>query len=88
MTTRVIVVATAIGALLGWITASPTLGEKGADVRLWDVVVLGPWLLVIANKGQVDAPSRLLLAIAGGATVTHNLRNLIVRQRQLAARTP
>lgn len=78
MTRGPILAAAAVGAVLGWITASPTLGEKRDDVRLWDVVVLGPWLLIIAHKGKVDAPARLMLAIASGATITHNLRNMLV----------
>jgi len=78
MTRGPLIVAAIAGAILGWATASPTLGEKSADVRLWDVIVLGPWLLIIAHKGKIDAPARLMLAIAGGATVTHNLRNLLV----------
>jgi len=76
--TRAVLVAAALGAALGWATASPTLGEKGNDLRLWDVVVLGPWLLIIAHSGKIDAPARLLLAIASGATITHNLRNMLV----------
>lgn len=87
MSRQAFLAATAVGAALGWLTASPALGEKDADTRLWDVVVLGPWLLIIAHKGKIDPVARIMLAVAGGATVTHNLRNMLVRQQQATART-
>lgn len=74
--------AIALGALaglwLGWTTAGR--GEKTPDVRYWDVLALGPWLILLAARPRtLSKTQRVLLAIAGGATIAHNGRNMLVR---------
>ena len=72
-------VAFAAGAAVGWITAG--FGQKGQDLRLADVFLLGPWLIALSSRTTplTDA-QRLLLAFTAGATITHNGRNWLVQR--------
>jgi len=75
MTPNVVVVAAVAGAWVGWTTAGG--GTKGVELRAWDVLVLGPWLLALA-AGRAPTPAeRAALAFTGAATITHNGRNAL-----------
>jgi hypothetical protein len=72
----------ALGALIGWVTADPRRGEKGQDLRVWDVVALGPWLAILAyQRGPLQNWQRAALLFTAGATITHNGRNFLMRKR-------
>jgi len=49
--------------------------SKSQNVRLFDVLLLGPWLIYLASKGNLTKEQRVLLAIAGAGTVVYNARN-------------
>ena len=67
--------AAALGALVGWL-AAPGI-NKTQGVRIVDVVVLGPLLVLWSVQPVLDRPSRLALAFIGGATASYNLRNFL-----------
>lgn len=65
-----------VGLLVGWVTAGS--GTKTNDLRLWDVLALGPWLAALAfRRRPLAAWERFALGLAAGATITHNGRNMI-----------
>lgn len=65
------------GLVAGWVTAGR--GEKSSDLRLFDVLALGPWLAIVA---AYDRPlrewERVAIAFTAGATIAHNGRNWLV----------
>lgn len=63
------------GALVGWLAADAV--NKTPDVRILDVVVLGPYLVVVALEREPAQLLRIGLAFAGGATITYNLKNYL-----------
>lgn len=67
--------------MLGWI-AAPGI-NKTQQVRMVDVAVLGPWLVILARK-RLTPMDRVLLAFFGGATASYNLRNLLKYQGRVA----
>jgi hypothetical protein len=71
-----------LGLALGWTTAGR--GSKTTDLRLWDVVALGPWLASLAfRRRSLARGERFALAVAAGATIAHNGRNMLAaRERQ------
>lgn len=76
--------AAGLGVVVGWLTAGR--GEKTTDLRIWDVVALGPWLVTLAHpRREVSATEKLFLAFAGGATVGYNGRNMLVARDEQKA---
>jgi hypothetical protein len=67
--------ATLAGAAAGWLTADAI--NKTPGVRVLDVVVLGPFLILASFEPAPTKAQRWALAFAGGATVTYNLKNYL-----------
>lgn len=63
------------GAIVGWFAADGI--NKTPGVRILDVLILGPYLVVVALDAKPSQVLRLGLAFAGGATVTYNLKNYL-----------
>ena len=61
--------------ILGWYLATGT--SKTQWVRLVDILLYGPFLLVLAMKEPftLTEPQRLLLLFLGATTITYNARN-------------
>jgi len=75
-----------LGLALGWTTAGR--GTKTPDVRAWDVLVLGPWLAsVAARRRRLSRAERFALAIAAGATIAHNGRNMLAARRAIISQS-
>ena len=64
------------GIGIGWYASGR--GEKTTDLRIWDVLALGPWLITLAHpRRKASEVEKLLLAFAGGATIGYNGRNML-----------
>jgi len=69
-----IALAVVVGVAVGWATAGR--GEKSRDLRVFDVLALGPWLAIVAAyERPLRDWERLALAFTAGATIAHNGRN-------------
>lgn len=64
--------AVILGLIVGWVQA---VSGKSQNVRLLDVVVVGPLMIWAGTKGPKDANLLLLLVAIGAATITFNGRN-------------
>jgi len=64
------------GFSVGWLAAGR--GEKTTDLRLFDVAVLGPWLVLLSHRIGMTNTERLVLSFAGGATIGYNGHNMMV----------
>ena len=51
--------------------------KKSQEIRLLDVVLIGPFLLYLAWKGRIGALERLVLIGLGGGTILYNLKNYL-----------
>lgn len=77
--------ALALGLIVGWQTAG--LGNKGQDLRLFDVFALGPWLAILAyQRTPLKDWQRVALLFTAGATISHNGRNWLV-ERDVTSRS-
>jgi hypothetical protein len=83
-----LVALVALGALLGWISAAE--GFKSQVVRLFDVILFGPFFValgvLLAYRMQLPRPLALATAAAcvllGASTATYNLRNFLAEQQK------
>ncbi len=53
---------------------------KTQNVRLFDVLVLGPFLIWAGRSGKKTQAERSGLILAGAATILYNWRNYVQRQ--------
>jgi hypothetical protein len=70
------------GSLAGWIAKRTDAGissglSKVQDVRILDVLALGPFMVYMSTKVTAPEGARWLLAFAGAATITYNGRNFL-----------
>ena len=49
--------------------------RKGQEVRAFDVLVLGPFLVWASARARLTRGERLLLLLAGAGTIAYNARN-------------
>jgi hypothetical protein len=68
------ILAALAGIAAGWLAADGI--NKTPGVRVLDVVVLGPFM-VVASFGSLSPAQRQALAFAGGATMSYNLKNYL-----------
>ena len=88
---RDVVLAVALGSLLGWIAKRTDTGivcglRKTQDVRILDVVALGPFMVYMSTKVEAPPGARWILAFAGAATITYNGRNFLELRGDNAAK--
>ena len=62
-----------LGALLGWRSAGDQ--KKTQTIRLVDVFIVGPLILVAAS--QITGALRTALIVTGAATISFNGRNYL-----------
>lgn len=55
--------------------STPVEVQKSQEVRLFDVLVLGPFMIGVALAARPPALVRVLLGAAGVGTILYNLRN-------------
>jgi hypothetical protein len=48
---------------------------KSQNVRLADVLILGPYMLFLAAKGRLSANERFMLGVIGVSTIIYNWNN-------------
>lgn len=61
---------------------APTLEvSKSQDVRLLDVLVIGPALMYLATRERLSHAQRVVLFAVGAATVIYNARNYASTQQ-------
>jgi hypothetical protein len=74
--------AALLGFGLGWLGAGA--GDKSQLVRMLDVTVVGPGLVLVAAaaRAPLHTGTRALLAGLGGATMGYNLRNFLVTAKE------
>tara|TARA_Y100000310_G_C20631844_1_gene789076 strand:- start:718 stop:936 length:219 start_codon:yes stop_codon:yes gene_type:complete len=51
--------------------------QKSQNVRLWDVLAIGPALLYLATKKELTGLHKAILVVIGGGTVIYNLNNYL-----------
>ncbi len=73
---RDVVMAVALGSVLGWV-ARRADGGKAQEVRVIDVLALGPFMVYMSTKVEAPKGARFVLALAGAATITYNGRNFL-----------
>lgn len=56
--------------------------KKSQEVRLWDVLFIGPFLLWIAFKGSVTPLDAIILGLLGALTIGYNLYNYNLNRQQ------
>lgn len=61
--------------------------QKSQDVRLFDVLVLGPFMVGVALASRPSTLLRVLLGVAGVGTILYNLRNYQLTLEQTSAET-
>ena len=77
-----VVAAVALGSILGWYAKRTDAGitcglGKTQDVRILDVLALGPFMVYMSTKVEAPEGARWILAFAGAATITYNGRNFL-----------
>lgn len=55
--------------------SAPVEVQKSQEVRLFDVLVLGPFMIGAALAARPPLLVRVLLGVAGAGTIIYNLRN-------------
>lgn len=63
-----------IGLILGYISTS---GVKSQNIRILDIVVIGPLMIYFGYSYQPMNIFSILLIFFGATTVTYNLKNYI-----------
>lgn len=51
--------------------------KKSQEIRILDVLFIGPFLLYLGWKGRVTGVDRIVLFGLGGATILYNLNNYL-----------
>jgi hypothetical protein len=54
--------------------------QKSQTVRVFDVLVLGPFMVYAASRLRMGKGARAFLAFAGVATVLYNARNYLLNR--------
>ncbi len=77
-----VMAAVALGSVLGWYARRTDAGisaglGKTQDVRVLDVLALGPFMVYMSTKVEAPQGARWILAFAGAATITYNGRNFL-----------
>ena len=73
-----LLIITVLFAIIGWLLA--TGSSKTQWVRLVDILLYGPFLLILAMKEptfELTEPQRMLLLFLGATTITYNLKNFL-----------
>jgi hypothetical protein len=65
--------------------STPIEVQKSQDVRLWDVLVLGPFMIGMALTSRPSPVLRVLLGAVGVGTILYNLRNYQLTKEQAEA---
>jgi hypothetical protein len=60
--------------------------QKSQEVRLFDVLILGPFMIGVALMSRPSPLVRVLLGAAGVGTVLYNLRNYQLTREQASIR--
>jgi hypothetical protein len=60
--------------------SSPLEVQKSQETRLFDVLVLGPFMIGLAFMSRPPVALRVLLGLAGAGTILYNLRNYRLTQ--------
>lgn len=55
----------------------PACADKAQSVRLFDVYALGPFMIWLAMQSRPSSTARVLLALAGVATIAYNGANYL-----------
>jgi hypothetical protein len=73
-----LIVLTILFAAFGWFSA--TRGEKTQTVRLFDILLYGPYLIFLAFQPAsyiLSIVEKIFILFLGSTTVTYNLRNYL-----------
>lgn len=62
--------------------STPVEVQKSQEVRLWDVLVLGPFMIGMALTSRPSPLLRVLLGAVGVGTILYNLRNYQLTREQ------
>jgi hypothetical protein len=62
--------------------STPIEVQKSQEVRLFDVLVLGPFMIGIALASRPSPLMRVLLGVAGVGTILYNLKNYQLTKEQ------
>ena len=65
--------------------STPIEVQKSQEVRLWDVLVLGPLMIGVAMMSRPSPVLRVLLGAVGVGTILYNLRNYQLTKEQVKA---
>lgn len=66
--------------------STPIEVQKSQETRLFDVLVLGPFMIGVALMSRPPVLVRVLLGVAGAGTILYNLRNYqLTKERAEAA---
>lgn len=65
--------------------STPVEVQKSQEVRLFDVLVLGPFMIAMALTSRPPMVLRVLLGVTGAGTILYNLRNYKLTREQAAA---
>jgi hypothetical protein len=65
--------------------STPVEVQKSQEVRLFDVLVLGPFMIGMAIASRPPPLLRVLLGVAGAGTILYNLRNYQLTREQASA---
>lgn len=69
--------------------STPIEVQKSQEVRLLDVLVLGPFMIGVALISKPPPLVRVLLGVAGVGTIIYNLRNYqLTKERESGAAAP
>lgn len=65
--------------------STPIEVQKSQEVRLFDVLVLGPFMIAMALTSRPPPLLRVLMGVAGAGTILYNLRNYQLTRQQASA---
>ena len=51
--------------------------QKSQNIRLFDVWVIGPYLIYLGIKGEINKTDKAILGLFGISTIFYNLNNYL-----------